>query len=53
MSWMSDISIMIEEAATVGATLTVADFRRLGDRLVIDGIDADEWFELVIHDQEV
>jgi hypothetical protein len=50
MSWMGEIAIMIEEAASVGVTLEVGDFRRLGNRLMIDGMDADDWFGAVIRD---
>lgn len=52
MSWMSELHIMIAEAAELGVTLEVGDFRRLGDRLMIDGMDADEWFSLVITDAD-
>jgi hypothetical protein len=48
MSWMGEIAIMIEEAASLGVTLDVGDFRRLGDRLMIDGMDANDWFTVVI-----
>jgi len=44
MSWMGEIAIMIEDAATYGVLLEVGDFRRLNDRLIIDGMDADDWF---------
>ena len=43
MSWMSEISIMIETARAFGVTLEMGDFRRMGDRLTIDGMDADDW----------
>lgn len=44
MSWMKEITIMIEDAATYGVLLELGDFRRLNDRLIIDGMDADDWF---------
>jgi hypothetical protein len=53
MSWMSEISIMIAEAAEHGVTLEVSDFHRDGDTLTIDGMDVDEWFALVIRDDRL
>lgn len=52
MSWMGEIAIMITDAAEYGVALEVGDFRRLGDRLMIDGMDADEWFSLVITEDD-
>jgi hypothetical protein len=44
MSWMGELHIMIQEAAEYGVTLEVGDFRRLDNRLMINGVDADDWF---------
>ncbi len=46
MSWMSEIAIMVEEAAALGVALTVGDFRRSGDHLLLDGMPTDEWFAM-------
>lgn len=48
MSWMSELHIMINEARAYGVALEVSDFRRLGDRLLIDGMDAGDWFNAMI-----
>jgi hypothetical protein len=44
MSWMKEIKILIEDAAVYGVDLEVGDFRVLNDRLIVDGMDADDWF---------
>lgn len=46
MSWMSDISIIIEEARAFGVKLDLSNFGRDDDRLIIDGTDAEEWFAI-------
>lgn len=51
MSWMSEIAIMIQEAAEVGVKIELSDFTREGNELKIDGMPADEWFDAVIRDQ--
>lgn len=48
MSWMSEIAVMIEQAAEYEITLELSDFRRLNNRLMIDGMDADDWFDAMI-----
>jgi hypothetical protein len=52
MSYMGEIVILIQEAAEIGVTLEVSDFRTLEGRLMIDGMDADDWFNQVIRDQD-
>jgi hypothetical protein len=43
MSWMGEIAVIIEQASEYGVVLDLGDFRRLNDRLMIDGMDADDW----------
>ena len=43
MAWMKEIAILIDYAQENGVILDVSDFRRLNDRLMIDGMDADDW----------
>lgn len=52
MSWMSEIAIMVQEAAEYGVKIELSDFTREGNRLMIDGMDADEWFDAVIRDAD-
>jgi len=40
---MKEIAILIDYAQENGVILDVSDFRRLNDRLMIDGMDADDW----------
>lgn len=44
MSWMKEVAILIEDAAVYGVSLELSDFRTLNDRLMINGLDADDWF---------
>lgn len=45
MSWMSEVAILIEEAAQGGVTLELDDFGRKGNTLTIRGIPVDVWFQ--------
>lgn len=53
MAWMKEIAILIDYARENGVILDVSDFRRLNDRLVIDGMDADEWLSAMIEDDRL
>lgn len=52
MSWMSEIVITIQDAAELGISLELSDFRTLNNRLMIDGMDSDDWFAMVIAQQD-
>lgn len=52
MSWMSEISIIIETAAEFGVRLDVGDFRRSGDTLLLDGMPASEWLDAMTMDDD-
>ena len=52
MSYMSEISIMIQDAAELGISLELSDFRTLNRRLMIDGMDSNDWFDMVIAQQD-
>lgn len=45
MGWMKEVAMIIEEAAEHDIELTLADFRREGDFLTLDGMPADQWLE--------
>lgn len=47
MSYMGEVVIMIQEAAEMGVTLELSDFKTLNGRLMIDGQDSNDWFEMV------
>ena len=53
MSWMSEIAITIQDAAELGISLQLSDFKVLnGHRLMIEGMDSDDWFAMVIAQQD-